>query len=141
MAVKIRMKRLGAKKSPFYRIVVADSRRARNGRFIEEIGFYNPISEPRMFRVDADKVKTWISNGAQPSDTVKRLFREYGVMEAEGVVAKGLSTERKAKAKVVDFADTKKEEVAETEVVEEKVEEKAEETDGEAKAEDKEPEA
>ncbi len=109
MAVKIRMKRLGAKKAPFYRIVVADSRRARNGRFIEEIGFYNPISEPRMFRVDADKVKNWIANGAQPSDTIKRLFREYGVMEAEGVVASGLSTERKPKAKVVDFVDTKKE--------------------------------
>ncbi|MBY0584354.1 30S ribosomal protein S16 [Murdochiella sp. Marseille-P8839] len=109
MAVKIRMKRLGAKKAPFYRIVVADSRRARNGRFIEEIGFYNPVSEPRMFRVDADKVKAWIANGAQPSDTIKRLFREYGVMEAEGVVASGLSTERKPKAKVVDFADTKKE--------------------------------
>lgn len=109
MAVKIRMKRLGAKKAPFYRIVVADSRRARNGRFIEEIGFYNPVSEPRMFRVDADKVKAWMANGAQPSDTIKRLFREYGVMEAEGVVASGLSTERKPKAKVVDFADTKKE--------------------------------
>lgn len=109
MAVKIRMKRLGAKKAPFYRIVVADSRRARNGRFIEEIGFYNPVSEPRMFRVDADKVKAWMANGAQPSDTIKRLFREYGVMEAEGVVASGLSTESKPKAKVVDFADTKKE--------------------------------
>lgn len=124
MAVKIRMKRLGAKKAPFYRIVVADSRRARNGRFIEELGFYNPISEPRMFRIDADKVKTWIQNGAQPSDTVKRLFKEFGVMEKEGLVMEGIRTERKPKAKVIDFADTKKEEpkaeaAEEVEVVEE----------------------
>lgn len=127
MAVKIRMKRLGAKKAPFYRIVVADSRRARNGRFIEEIGFYNPVSDPRMFRVDADKVKTWIANGAQPSDTIKRLFREYGVMEAEGVVASGLSTEKKPKAKVVDFVDTPKEAaVEEQEAVSEPAVEKEE---------------
>ncbi len=136
MAVKIRMKRLGAKKAPFYRIVVADSRRARNGRFIEEIGFYNPISEPRMFRVDADKVKTWMANGAQPSDTIKRLFREYGVMEAEGIVASGLSTERKPKAKVVDFADTKKEKDEEKEAANEPTVEK-----DEVKAEDEATEA
>ena len=136
MAVKIRMKRLGAKKAPFYRIVVADSRRARNGRFIEEIGFYNPISEPRMFRVDADKVKTWMANGAQPSDTIKRLFREYGVMEAEGIVASGLSTERKPKAKVVDFADTKKENDEEKEAANEPTAEK-----DEVKAEDEATEA
>lgn len=136
MAVKIRMKRLGAKKAPFYRIVVADSRRARNGRFIEEIGFYNPISEPRMFRVDADKVKTWMANGAQPSDTIKRLFREYGVMEAEGIVASGLSTERKPKAKVVDFADTKKEKDEENEAANEPMAEK-----DEVKAEDEATEA
>ncbi len=125
MSVKIRMKRLGAKKAPFYRIVVADSRRARNGRFIEEIGFYNPISEPRMFRIDADKVKNWIANGAQMTDTVKRIFNEYQVLEKEGVVMEGVQTERKAKAKVVDFADTEKEapveaeEPAEAEAVEE----------------------
>lgn len=136
MAVKIRMKRLGAKKAPFYRIVVADSRRARNGRFIEEIGFYNPISEPRMFRVDADKVKTWMANGAQPSDTIKRLFREYGVMEAEGIVASGLSTERKPKAKVVDFSDTKKEKDEENEAANEPMAEK-----DEVKAEDEATEA
>lgn len=136
MAVKIRMKRLGAKKAPFYRIVVADSRRARNGRFIEEIGFYNPISEPRMFRVDADKVKTWMANGAQPSDTIKRLFREYGVMEAEGIVASGLSTEHKPKAKVVDFADTKKEKDEEKEAANEPTVEK-----DEVKAEDEATEA
>ena len=130
------MKRLGAKKAPFYRIVVADSRRARNGRFIEEIGFYNPISEPRMFRVDADKVKTWMANGAQPSDTIKRLFREYGVMEAEGIVASGLSTERKPKAKVVDFADTKKEKDEEKEAANEPTVEK-----DEVKAEDEATEA
>lgn len=123
MSVKIRMKRMGAKKAPFYRIVVADSRRARNGRFIEELGFYNPVSDPKMFRVDADKVKEWVANGAQPSDTVRRLFREYGVMEKEGVVLEGVSTERKPKAKVVDFDKTEKPAPAEPETVEEDVKE------------------
>lgn len=86
MAVKIRMKRLGSKKRPFYRIVVADSRAPRNGRFIEQIGFYNPVSEPKMFRIDADKAKTWIKNGARPTDTVARLFETYQVLAAEGAV-------------------------------------------------------
>lgn len=79
--VKIRMKRMGSKKRPFYRIVVADSRRARNGRFIEELGYYNPISEPKMFKVNAKKVKEWISNGAQTSTTIKKLFDKYKVLE------------------------------------------------------------
>lgn len=120
MAVKIRMKRLGAKKQPFYRIVVADSRRARNGRFIEELGFYNPVSEPRMFRINADKVKTWISNGAKPSDTVNRLFKEYGVLEASGLVEAGVSAERKPK-KVIEFEEkaSAKDAVKETEKNEE----------------------
>lgn len=97
MAVKIRMKRIGAKKRPFYRIVVADSRRAVKGKFIEEIGFYNPISDPRMFRINADKVKEWMSNGAKPSDTVNRLFKEYGVYEGEGIIEQGCSNEAKPK--------------------------------------------
>ena len=71
MAVKIRLKRMGAKKAPFYRIVVADSRSPRDGRFIEEIGYYNPMEEPKVVKVDADKAKDWISKGAQPTDTVK----------------------------------------------------------------------
>ena len=71
MAVKIRLKRLGQKKKPFYRVVVADSRRARDGRFIEEIGYYNPVSEPKVFRVDNEKAKQWIKNGAQPTSIVE----------------------------------------------------------------------
>jgi small subunit ribosomal protein S16 len=75
MAVKIRLRRVGAKKAPFYRIVVADSRFPRDGRFIEEIGYYDPLKEPSVVKVDADKAKEWIANGAQPTDTVKALFK------------------------------------------------------------------
>ena len=80
MAVKIRLRRMGAKKSPFYRIVVADSRFPRDGRFIEEIGYYNPIEEPSVVKVDHEKAKKWIANGAQPTDTVKALFKKHGVI-------------------------------------------------------------
>lgn len=80
MAVKIRLRRMGAKKAPFYRIVVADSRFPRDGRFIEEIGFYNPLKEPSEVKVDAEKAKAWIKNGAQPTDTVKALFKKHGVL-------------------------------------------------------------
>lgn len=84
MAVKIRLKRMGSKKNPFYRIVVADSRKPRDGRFIEEIGYYNPLTEPKILRVDADKANTWVKNGAKPTDTVARLFKENGVYDATG---------------------------------------------------------
>lgn len=80
MSVKIRLRRVGAKKAPFYRIVVADSRFPRDGRFIEEIGYYNPMEEPSVVEVDADKAKEWIKNGAQPTDTVKVLFKKNGVL-------------------------------------------------------------
>ena len=80
MAVKIRLRRMGAKKSPFYRIVVADSRFPRDGRFIEEIGYYNPMEEPIVVKVDPEKAKKWIANGAQPTDTVKALFKKHGVI-------------------------------------------------------------
>ena len=80
MAVKIRLRRMGAKKSPFYRIVVADSRYPRDGRFIEEIGYYNPMVEPKVVKVDPEKAKKWIANGAQPTDTVKALFKKHGVL-------------------------------------------------------------
>lgn len=80
MAVKIRLRRMGAKKSPFYRIVVADSRYPRDGRFIEEIGYYNPLQDPPEVKVDAEKAKQWISNGAQPTDTVKALLKKNGVI-------------------------------------------------------------
>ena len=80
MAVKIRMRSMGAKQSPFYRIVVADSRFPRDGRFIEEIGYYNPMEEPSVVKVDPEKAKKWLQNGAQPTDTVKALFKKHGVI-------------------------------------------------------------
>lgn len=80
MAVKIRLRRMGAKKSPFYRIVVADSRYPRDGRFIEEIGYFNPLKDPAEIKVDAEKVKTWIKNGAQPTDTVKALLKKQEII-------------------------------------------------------------
>ena len=75
MAVKIRLRRMGAKKAPFYRVVVADSRYPRDGRFIEEIGTYNTMTEPAEINIDADKAKKWIANGAQPTDTVKSILK------------------------------------------------------------------
>ncbi len=80
MAVKIRLRRMGAKKNPFYRVVVADSRSPRDGRFIEEIGTYNPLTDPSTFTVDVDKVKQWIANGAQPTDTVKALLKKNNII-------------------------------------------------------------
>ena len=80
MAVKIRLRRMGAKKAPFYRVVVADSRFPRDGRFIEEIGYYDPTKEPAVVNIDAEKAKKWISNGAQPTDTVKALLKKNGVL-------------------------------------------------------------
>ncbi len=80
MAVKIRLRRMGAKKAPFYRIVVADSRYPRDGRFIEEIGYYDPTKEPSVVKVDAEAVKKWIGNGAQPTDTVRSLLKKQGII-------------------------------------------------------------
>ncbi|NLM18760.1 MAG: 30S ribosomal protein S16 [Clostridiaceae bacterium] len=76
MAVKIRLKRIGAKKQPSYRVVVADSRSPRDGRFIEEIGFYNPLVDPADIRIDLEKVDQWMKNGAQPTDTVRALINK-----------------------------------------------------------------
>ena len=78
MAVKIRLRRMGAKKAPFYRIVVADSRYPRDGRFIEELGYYNPQETPAVVKVDVEKAQKWIANGAQPTDTVKALLKKAG---------------------------------------------------------------
>ena len=78
--VKIRLKRMGAKKAPFYRIVVADSRYPRDGRFIEEIGTYNPLTNPSTVTVDAEKITKWIKDGAQPTDTVKSLLKKQGIL-------------------------------------------------------------
>ena len=80
MAVKIRLRRMGSKKNPFYRIVVADSRYPRDGRFIEEIGTYDPLKTPADVKIDADKAKQWIANGAQPTDTVKDILKKSGVI-------------------------------------------------------------
>ena len=81
MAVKIRLRRMGAKKNPFYRIVVADSRYPRDGRFIEEIGTYDPLKTPADVKIDADKAKQWIANGAQPTDTGKDILKKSGVID------------------------------------------------------------
>jgi small subunit ribosomal protein S16 len=81
MSVKIRLRRMGAKKSPFYRIVVSDSRSPRDGRFIDEIGYYNPLTSPKTIKVDDEKAIKWLNNGAKPSDTVAKLFKDNGVYE------------------------------------------------------------
>lgn len=81
MAVRIRLRRMGAKKSPFYRVVVADSRYPRDGRFIEEIGTYNPLTEPSTINIDVEKAQKWIKNGAQPTDTVKNLLKKAGAIQ------------------------------------------------------------
>lgn len=81
MAVKIRLKRIGAKKTPFYRIVVADSRYPRNGRFIEEVGYYDPMKNPVELKIDQEKVQTWLKNGAQPTETVKALIAKSGAQQ------------------------------------------------------------
>ena len=81
MAVKIRLKRIGAKKAPFYRIVVADSRSPRDGRIIEEIGTYNPVSKPAQLTIKEEEALKWLSNGAKPSDTVRNLFSQEGLLE------------------------------------------------------------
>lgn len=80
MAVKIRLRRMGAKKAPFYRVVVADSRYPRDGRFIEEIGYYNPMEKTPVVNIDAEKAKKWIANGAQPTDTVRDLLKKNGIL-------------------------------------------------------------
>ncbi len=81
MAVKLRLTRLGAKKNPYYRVVVADSRYPRDGRFIEVIGTYNPMTEPAEIKIDTEKAQTWIKNGAQPTDTVRALLKKTGAID------------------------------------------------------------
>ncbi len=80
MAVKIRLTRIGAKKAPFYRVVVADGRYPRDGRFIEEVGYYNPMTDPVEVKIDAEKVQKWLKNGAQPTDTVKALLKKSEII-------------------------------------------------------------
>ena len=81
MAVKMRLTRLGKKKTPFYRVVVADARAPRDGRFVEEIGYYNPLTDPVEIKIDADKAKQWLKNGAQPTETVKALLKKSGIVD------------------------------------------------------------
>ncbi len=80
MAVKIRLRRMGKKKAPFYRVVVADARYPRDGRFIEEIGYYDPMTDTDSVKIDSDAAKKWIANGAQPTDTVKTLLKKQGII-------------------------------------------------------------
>ena len=81
MAVKIRLTRMGKKKNPFYRVVVADERSRRDGAPIEEIGYYNPMTEPADIKIDADKAQKWLANGAQPTDTVRALLKKSGITD------------------------------------------------------------
>ncbi|EHR33939.1 30S ribosomal protein S16 [Helcococcus kunzii ATCC 51366] len=98
MAVKIRMKRIGAKKRPFYRIVVADERSPRDGKFIEEIGYYNPISEPKVFKIDSERVDYWIGVGAKPTTTVARLLKtDFEDLAKQVEEKKKAEAEKKAK--------------------------------------------
>ena len=81
MAVKIRLRRMGAKKAPFYRVIVADERSPRDGKFIDEIGYYNPLTNPAEVKIDAEKAQKWIDNGAQPTETVKSLLKKSGIVK------------------------------------------------------------
>ena len=80
MAVKIRLRRMGAKKAPFYRIVAVDSRKARDGEYIEQIGYYNPVAQPKVVVIDGEIAKKWLANGAQPTETVRDLFKANGII-------------------------------------------------------------
>ena len=110
MAVKIRLKRMGAKKRPFYRIVVADSRFPRDGRFIEEVGYYNPIETPAVVKIDKDLAMKWLSNGAIPTDTVRDIFSKEGVMKEfhESKMTKKAPKEKKETTKKVEKKTTTK---------------------------------
>ena len=81
MAVKIRLRRMGAKKAPFYRVIVADERSPRDGKFIDEIGYYNPLRDPAEIKIDAEKAEKWLNDGAQPTETVKSLLKKSGIVK------------------------------------------------------------
>ena len=81
MAVKMRLRRMGAKKAPFYRVIVADERSPRDGKFIDEIGYYNPLTNPAEIKINAEKAEKWLSNGAQPTETVKSLLKKSGIVK------------------------------------------------------------
>ena len=88
MAVKMRLTRMGDKKAPFYRVVVADSRKSRDGEYVDLVGTYNPLTQPEEVKIDVEKAKKWIANGAQPTDTVKALLVKTGVVEAKKTTKK-----------------------------------------------------
>lgn len=112
MAVKIRLRRMGAKKRPFYRVVVADTRAPRGGRFIEEIGIYNPLTEPVTVKVNPERVAYWVGTGAKPTDTVHRLFKAHGVYEAKPEVVEEAAAAEPVVAEV-KAEETPAEEIAE----------------------------
>ena len=105
--VKIRLKRMGAHKKPFYRIVVADSRNARNGRFIEEIGYYNPLTEPATIKIEGERAEYWLSQGAQPTDVVRSLLKKSGVT-GEKKAAKAEAAVEEARAAYDALTDDQK---------------------------------
>lgn len=117
MAVKIRLKRMGAKKRPFYRVVIADSRSPRDGRFIETVGTYNPIAQPAEIKLDEDKILSWLGNGAQPSDTVRNLLSNAGILAKYNNSKSGkkpaAKSTKKAAAKPATDKPTEKNTVAE----------------------------
>lgn len=98
MAVKIRLTRLGDKKSPFYRVVVADARVARDGKYIEQIGTYNPLKSPAEIKIDADLANKWLKNGAQPTETAKSLLQTAGILEVKGNSAPKTNNKKNKKA-------------------------------------------
>ena len=97
MAVKIRLRRMGAKRAPFYRVVVADSRYPRDGRFIEEIGTYDPTKDPAIVNIDSEKAKKWIANGVQPTDTVKNILINQGILPKPTKLSPAKTKVRKSK--------------------------------------------
>lgn len=117
MAVKIRLKRMGAKKRPFYRVVIADSRSPRDGRFIETVGTYNPIAQPAEIKLDEDKILSWLGNGAQPSDTVRNLLSNAGILakynDSKSGKKPAAKSTKKAAAKPATDKPTEKNTVAE----------------------------
>ena len=137
--VKIRLKRMGAKKRPFYRLVVADSRSPRDGKFIEEIGYYDPLPNPATVRIDADKVHEWMRRGARPSDVARKLLEREGILQRSAASRRIVTPEAKpaeaapaAAAAPVAEAPASAEEAAEVEAVAE--EERAEEAEAETQA-------
>lgn len=96
MAVKMRLTRMGDKKSPFYRVIVADSRAPRDGKFIDILGTYNPLTNPAEVKLDSEKVQTWLKNGAQPTDTVRGLLVQNGLLEAKPMPAKTNAKKKKS---------------------------------------------